>query len=353
MPSGISRRDVLKASVVIPASLYAAPLRAAAPEASAVTPQLIEAAQKEGKVVYYTSIDLPVAERIAKAFEARYPGIAVRVERSGAERVFQRVAQEYASNIRAVDVANSSDAAHFVAWKRDGLLAPYVPEDVAKHYPPEHKDPDGMFASFRIYLCTVGYNTSLVTAEEAPKSYADLLDPKWKGKIVKSHPSYSGGTLTSTFQVARDVGWDYFEKLARQNVMQVQSAADPPKKLALGERAVMVDGSDYVLTLLKDGGRPVELVYPTEGTPLVVGPNGVFKGAPNPNAARLFNAYCFSLEAQQFIVDVGALRSVHPHARERAGRKPLSAIKTMKDDAVAVEKTADEIKTRYAKIFRV
>jgi iron(III) transport system substrate-binding protein len=115
----------------------------------------------------------------------------------------------------------------------------------------------------------------------------------------------------------------------------------------------MVDGSDYVLTLLKDGGRPVELVYPAEGTPLVVGPNGVFKGAPNPNAARLFNAYCFSLEAQQFIVDVGALRSVHPHTRERAGRKPLSAIKTMKDDAVAVEKTADEIKVRYAKIFRV
>ena len=68
-----------------------------------------------------------------------------------------------------------------------------------------------MFASFRIYLYTIGYNTSLVTAEEAPKSYADLLDPKWKGKIVKSHPSYSGGTLTSTFQVARDVGWDYFE----------------------------------------------------------------------------------------------------------------------------------------------
>jgi iron(III) transport system substrate-binding protein len=353
MPRRISRRDVLKASVVVPASLYAAPLRAAAPEASTVTPQLIEAAQKEGKIVYYTSIDLPVAEKIAKAFEARYPGIAVRVERSGAERVFQRVAQEYASGIRAVDVANSSDAAHFVAWKRDGLLAPYVPEDVAKHYPPEHKDPDGMFASFRIYLCTIGYNTSLVTADEAPKSYADLLDPKWKGKIVKSHPSYSGGTLTSTFQVARDVGWDYFEKLARQNVMQVQSAADPPKKLALGERAIMVDGSDYVLTLLKDGGRPVELVYPAEGTPLVVGPNGVFKGAPNPNAARLFNAYCFSLEAQQFIVDVGALRSVHPHARERAGRKPLSAIKTMKDDAVAVEKTADEIKTRYAKIFRV
>src|SRR5215217_8069122 len=108
MPNGISRRDVLKASVAIPLSIHAAPIRAAAPEASAITPQLIEAAQKEGKVVYYTSIDLPVAERIAKAFEAKYPGIAVRVERTGAERVFQRIGQEYSSRIHAVDVVNSS-----------------------------------------------------------------------------------------------------------------------------------------------------------------------------------------------------------------------------------------------------
>ena len=100
-----------------------------------VTPALIEAAKKEGQVIYYTSIDLPVAEKLAKAFEAKYPGIAVRVERTGAERVFQRIGQEYSSNIHAVDVVNSSDAAHFIVWKRDGILAPYVPEDVAKFYP--------------------------------------------------------------------------------------------------------------------------------------------------------------------------------------------------------------------------
>ena len=87
--------------------------RAAAPEPTAVTPALIEAARKEGKVIWYTSIDLPVAEQIAKAFEAKYPGIAVRVERTGAERVFQRIGQEYASNIHAVDVVNSSDAVAF------------------------------------------------------------------------------------------------------------------------------------------------------------------------------------------------------------------------------------------------
>src|SRR5262249_40069395 len=105
MAGKVSRRRVLKG---LSASTLAAPLLgrwayAAAPTPSKVTPELIEAARKEGKVVWYTSIDLPVAERIGKAFETKYPGIAMRIERSGAERVFQRIGQEYASNIHAVD----------------------------------------------------------------------------------------------------------------------------------------------------------------------------------------------------------------------------------------------------------
>src|SRR6266516_4695475 len=178
MMKRFARRDVLRGSVAIAASGAFASVSSAAPPPSPVTPELIAAAKQEGRVVYYTSIDLPVAERIAKAFEARYPGIDVRVERTGAERVFQRIGQEYASRIYAVDVVNSSDAAHFIVWKRDGLLAAHVPEDVAQYYPPEHKDADGMFASFRITLSVIAYNTNLVKAEEAPKSFADLLDPR-------------------------------------------------------------------------------------------------------------------------------------------------------------------------------
>ena len=165
-------------------------------------------------MVWYTSVDLPLAEKIGKAFEAKYPGIAVRVERTGAERVFQRISQEYASNIHAVDVVNSSDAAHLIVWKKQDMLEAYVPEDVAKFYPAEHKDLDGIFASFRVLLCIIAYNTNLVKKEEAPKSFADLLDPKWKGKIVKAHPGYSGTIMTATYQMQRDLGWGYFEKLA-------------------------------------------------------------------------------------------------------------------------------------------
>ena len=348
----VTRRTFLGSATLAGAALSTR-IISAAPASEAVTPALIEAAQKEGKVVWYTSIDLFVAEKLAKSFEAKYPGVTVRVERSGAERIFQRIGQEYASNVHAVDVVNSSDASHFVAWRRDGLLAPYVPEDVAKFYPAEHRDADGLFATFRITLSVIGYNTNLVKAEDAPKSFADLLDPKWKSKIVKSHPGYSGGTMTATYQTSRDLGWEFFEKLARQNIMQVQSMTDPPKKLALGERAVMSDGAEYVLLLLRESGKPVEPVYATEGSPLIIGPNGIFKAAPNPNAARLFQSYSFSPEAQQLVIDTGGMRSAHPQAKEKPGRKPLSEIKLMKDDAAAVEKLSDEIKARYSKIFRV
>ena len=353
MRNGFSRRDLLKGSGALALGLSSTRVLAAAPPATAVTPALIEAAKKEGKVLYYTSIDLPMAEKIARAFEAKYPGIAVRVERTGAERVFQRIAQEYSSRIYAVDVVNSSDAAHLIVWKRDGILAPYVPEDIAKHYPAEHKDADGLFASFRLGLSVIAYNSSLVKAADAPRSFADLLDPKWKGKMIKAHPGYSGTIMTATHQIARDLGWSYLEKLSQQGVMQVQSASDPPKKLALGERAVQADGNEYNLFQLKESGRPVEPVYAAEGTPLIVGPNAIFKNAPNPNAARLFQSYCFSAECQQLIIDVGGLRSVHPQTKEKSGRKPFKEIKTMKEDAAAVEKHGAEIKERYSKLFKV
>ena len=97
----------------------------------------------------------------------------------------------------------------------------------------------------------------------------------------------------------------------------------------------------------------MEVVYPSEGTPLIVGPNGLFKAAPNPNAARLFQCFSFTAEAQQLAIDVGGLRSMHPQTKEKPGRTPFKAIKTLKDDPAAVEKQADEIKARYVKTFHV
>src|SRR5499433_1564315 len=349
-----SRRDILKTSAGLAAgTLFAEPIRAAAPPPSSVTPDLIEAARKEGKISYYSALELNVAERLAKAFEAKYPGISVRVERSGAERIFQRIAQEQGSGINAVDVANSTDPAHYLDWKSKDWLAPYLPDDVARHFPADQFDPDGLWATSCAWMEIIGYNTNLVKAEDAPKSYADLLDAKWQGKLVKAHPGYSGAIMTATFVLSRELGWSYFEKLAQQKVLQVQSAADPPKKLMLGERAVMADGNDYNLALLREQGKPVEVVYPSEGAPLIIVPSGVFKNAPNPNAARLFQSFFFSMEGQQLLVDNFAHRSFHAQIKEKPGRQPLSELKLLKSDPAAVLAQSEEIKARYAKLFKV
>src|SRR4249919_2984961 len=131
-----SRRDLLKLSAASAAgALFAEPLRAAPPPAVAVTPALIEAARKEGKLSFYSALELNVAERVARTFEAKYPGMTVRVERSGAERIFQRIAQEQGSGIKAVDIANSTDPAHYLDRKKNEWLEPYMTEEVTRNFP--------------------------------------------------------------------------------------------------------------------------------------------------------------------------------------------------------------------------
>lgn len=352
-PRTVSRRSVLKASAALPFALYAAPLCAATPASEPVTQALIEAAKREGQAVWYTSADLRLGQMIGKAFERKFSGISARVERLGAERIFTRIAQEYAAGIHGVDAVNTGDAAQFLTWKKQGLLAPYVPEEAAKHFAAEYRDPDGLFAIVRSSLCVLACNTDLVKADDAPRSYADLLDPKWKGKIVKAHPAYSGTVVTATYAMVRELGWNYFDKLSKQNVLQLQSATDTPNKVALGESAVMADGNEYNVLMLSEAGKPIRTIYPQEGAPLITMPAAIFKAAPHPNAARLFQSYLYSRETQQMLVDVGAMRSLHDQVKDKPGRTPLSQIRVLKSDPAEVEQAAEEIKRRYSQYFRV
>jgi iron(III) transport system substrate-binding protein len=115
----------------------------------------------------------------------------------------------------------------------------------------------------------------------------------------------------------------------------------------------MADGIEYGIFQAKERGQPVEALYPKEGTPLIIGPNGILKSAPNPNAARLLQSFMMSAECQQFNVEFGGLRSAHELVKDKAGRKPMKDIKIMKDDAAAVEKQSAEIKAHYTRIFKV
>jgi iron(III) transport system substrate-binding protein len=333
--------------VLLAAGLAAVVLPALAQE---TTPAMLAAAEKEGKVVWYTSVDVKVAEGIKKTFVAEHPKIDVEVERSGSERVFQRINQEYQSNIHNVDVVNSSDASHFLFWKQHKWLAAHTPPDATK-FPAQYRDPDGMYFAWRATLDCMAYNTNLVKESEAPKSYADLLDPKWKGKLVKAHPSYSGTSLTGTYALVKALGWDYFEKLAKNGVQQLQSTTAPPKTLASGERAVMVDGNEYNVFIEMNAKSPIRPIYAREGTPFVTSPTAIFAAAPHPNAARVFQNFLYTVKAQQILVDTGGQRSVHPEVKEPAGRTPLKNIKLLPDDAKGMLPQINEIKKKYTAIF--
>jgi len=318
--------------------------------AQETTPAMVAAAEKEGKVVWYTAVDVKVAEGVAKAFKAQYPKIEVDVERSGSERVLQRINQEYQSNIKNVDVVNSSDASHFLSWKQQGWLAKHTPPDAAK-FAAQYRDPEGTYFTWRATLDCMAYNTNLVKEADAPKSYAELLDPKWKGKLVKAHPSYSGTSLTGTYALTKVLGWDYFEKLSKTGIQQLQSTTAPPKTIASGERAVMVDGNEYNIFIEMDAKSPVKPIYAREGTPFVSSPTAVFTDAPHPNAARLFQNFLYTAKTQQLLVDVGGQRSVHPDVKEPANRTPLKDIKVLPDDAQGMLPQIAEIKKKYTALF--
>jgi iron(III) transport system substrate-binding protein len=310
----------------------------------------LEAARKEGKVVWYTSLALSSAEKVAKLFEAAYPGIKVEVHRTGSQRILQRVMQELQANIKNVDVIHTSDAGHYVLLKDKNLLMKYTPAGIDR-FPAAFKDKDGYHYGLRATVTVIAYNTKSVSAAEAPRTWKDLLDPKWKGKLVTAHPGYSGVTATHVLALVHLYGWDYFKQLAQNRPLLVQSAVDPSGVVASGERAVAANGGDYTFYQVKKKGNPVEIVFPKEGVPLVVSPTAIAAFAPHPNAAKLFTDFIFSRSVQQALADSEGLYTGHPDVTYPADQPKLSELKLLQADADELEKRNEEIKTRFVEFF--
>ena len=310
----------------------------------------VEAAKKEGKVVWYTSLALPTAEKIGKLFEAAYPGIKVEVQRTGSQRILQRVMQEMQANLKLVDVIHTSDAGHFVLLKDKKLLMKYSPAGIDA-FPAAFKDKDGYYFTLRATVNVIAYNTKLVPAPEAPKGWKDLLDPKWRGKMVTAHPGYSGVISTHVLALVQLYGWDYFKQLAQNKLMLVQSAVDPAGVVASGERQVAVDGGDYYYYQMKKKGNPIEVVYPKEGVPLVISPSAIASFAPHPNAAKLFTDFTFTRELQQVMADSEGLYTGHPEVKYPTDKPKLSDLKLLTVDPEELEKRNEEIKSRFVEFF--
>jgi iron(III) transport system substrate-binding protein len=310
----------------------------------------VEVARKEGKVVWYTSLTLPSAEKVAKLFEAAYPGIKVEVYRTGSQRILQRVMQELQANLKLVDVIHTSDAGHFVLLKEKKLLMKYTPAGV-EAFPTGFKDRDGYHYGLRATVNVIAYNPKIVPAAEAPRTWKDLLDPKWKGKLVTAHPGYSGVIATHVLALVNLYGWDYFKQLAQNKLMLVQSAVDPSGVVASGERPVAVNGGDYTFYQTKKKGNPIEIVYPKDGVPLVISPTAIAAFAPHPNAAKVFTDFTFSKEVQQVLADTEGLYTGHPEVTYPTDKPKLGDLKLLTAEPEELEKRNEEIKKRFVEFF--
>jgi iron(III) transport system substrate-binding protein len=311
---------------------------------------LIQAARKEGKVVWYTSLAIPSSTAIAHYFQNKYKGIEVEVHRSGSQRVLQRTMQEATAGIKNGDIIHTSDAGHFELLKDKGLLLKFTPAGVGG-FPDGFKDKAGFYYGMRATLSVIAYNPKIVMEKDAPKTWKDLLNPRWSGKTVTGHPGYSGIIMTHVLALVNAYGWDYFRDLAKNKVHITQSANDPAGVVASGERPVGVNGAEYFYYKTLKQGNPIKIVYPKEGVPLVVSPVAIAKDAPHPNAAKLFTEFIFAKESQQLLADKEGLYTGHPEVTYPNDKPKLKELKLMPADADELEKRNNEIKKRFTEYF--
>ena len=271
-------------------------LAAAALAAQAQDASLVERAKKEGAVTLYTSMQLVDSGPLTQAFEKRY-GIKVSLWRASGEKVAQRVITEARGGRNDVDVVET-DGAQMEILHREKQLAPFQGaslKDIPPAIVPAHRE----YVPTRLTLYVLAYNTKLVAPGDVPKSYDDLLDPKWSG-----HVGVEAADVAWFAAVAKSMGeragLAWFRRFAASKPSLRSGHTLMAELVAAGEMAMAIDAHVQGVARLKDKGAPIEWkpLQPAFGQPSSV---GIAKRAPHPHAAALFMDFILSREGQEVI----------------------------------------------------
>ena len=336
-------RHAWLAAAAILAALAGAPARAA-------DQAMIDAAKKEGQVVWYTTqiID-QFARPAAAAFEKRY-GIKVSYVRANSNEVALRVLNEAKAGRMQADVFDGTGAT--ASLKKEGIVAKFIPEN-AKRFPKEYIDSEGYWVATNLYVLTPGYNTELIRKGTQPKTFQDLLDPKYKGKIAWNSTSSSSagpgfvGIVLET--MGEEKGIAYLRDLAKQQPTGLAVAARQVlDQVIAGEYAIALNIFNNHAVISAAKGAPVDWI-PMDPALGVLSVISVTKDAPHPNAGRLFLEFLMSEDGQKIYRDAEYL-PVDPNVPP----KDLA----LRPDGVkfrAIYKTPEEIDRvmpRWAEIFK-
>jgi iron(III) transport system substrate-binding protein len=317
--------------------------------AFAADPADMAAAKKEGKVVWYCSVPIETAQKISNMFEQK-TGIKVELFRSGGSNILRRFQQEAEAGKVFVDVITHSEPAAARAMTKKGMFVAYQPADFDK-VPAEVKDPAGYHVAMRLNVMAIYLRDDKVSAADRPKTWADLMQPKYKGKMVMADPSFSSLLVTIVGTLARDEGWQFFEKMRSNDIMLVpgnQQVADMVKR---GERAIAVGADAAYVGDSKKSGMPISTLYPQDGAFIIPSPTSIAKGSPNPNAAKAFADFLLSRTVQELIPQEH-LYSARTDLAGPEGNPPLGEIKMHAVDYEYIEAESSRIKKRFAEVLQ-
>jgi iron(III) transport system substrate-binding protein len=264
---------------------------------------VIEKAKAEGEVVLYTAWGLDTVQALQRAFAKKYPFIKFDVRRTGSERLLTITINEHKQKQFRADVFSGSHLA-MINHKKSGHLQRYISTEQGS-FPKEFKDADGFWTAFYMDTRVLAYNTRLLAQEEAPKSYDDLLLPKWKGKMAMDDADYIlHGSLLE--MMGRERGLAYLRRLAQQDLIIRSGHSLLTQLLIGGEFPIYLDGFGSNIENFKAQGAPIDWV-PLQPVIVSLNPVGMAVHAPHPNAARLLVDFLLSREGQEVGRSVGKI----------------------------------------------
>ena len=273
---------------------------------------LEEGAKKEGKLLWYTTLIVNQALKpLKEAFETKYPYVQLDFHRADSEQLAQRMLAEYQAKKYDVDILDGTST--IVMLRRAGHMQRYFSPQL-RDYPARLKDKDGYWSVPNVYFMTLGYNTKLVKPNEVPKTLNDLLDPKWKGKMVWSTSGGSGAPIflgNVLLTLGEEKGMAYLKRLATQNIAKSTASARAVLDMVIAEEfAIAINIFNYHAVISKTAGAPVDW-QAIEPVPAQVKTLGLAKHAPHPHAALLLIDFLLSKDGQKIFQEADYLPA-HP-----------------------------------------
>jgi len=259
-------------------------------------------AAPSGKVMLYSSMQEDQLVAVKKGFEAKYPDIVMDYYFAGTGRVITKIATEHQAGQVAADVIWVGDPSDYLSFKKEGILAQYSSPEAAA-IDPKFIDPEGCYTGARMMNMGIGYNSALVTPEDAPKSWDDLLNAKWKGQIVMTDPSSAGTTkyFVAALLANRAYGEEYFKKL-KANGCELESGTTATHNQVAASAYQVGVMLDYVSHNLMAQGSPIGFLYPPKDLISIFSPIGLVKGSANQENGKLLYDFILSKEGQEILV---------------------------------------------------